>query len=743
MGSSTNHRSSRIPNFFQLSIQERITALVRNGFLTAEDEALLAAGNGTLRTRTADKMIENVVGVFGLPVGVALNFLINDRDYVIPLVVEEPSIVAGLSGAARMARAGGGFRCNSPEPILMGQVQVVGVNNVPAAIAALQGARDRILHAANALHPNMVARGGGARDIHVEHHIAPESGQDMVVLQVFVDTREAMGANLVNTMCEGIAPLAAELTGGRVHLRILSNLTDRSVVHATVRFAPDALVTSDFTGEQVRDGIILANDLARVDPYRAATHNKGIMNGVDAVAIATGNDWRAIEAGAHAWAARDGRYRALTRWYRDVDGALAGEISIPIKVGTVGGSLETNPAVRINHHLLGSPSAAELAGILGVVGLAQNFAALRSLSTRGIQANHMKLHARSVVSTAGVPAQLHEKVVEALVSSGEIKVWKAREIAAAMGNQTINATRVSACGKSILLGEHAVVYGQPALAVPLPMAVEAVARKDAAEHRLIIDGWNHSVHLDESATGFAGALRDILSELDLADHPTTIELYPHLPVGMGLGSSAAMAVAAVRALNATYRLALDDNRINALAFRCEQAVHGTPSGVDNTVATYGRALRYQRDTNPAFRFISFRQPLPLVIGLSHEPGSTSHTVAAVRARHARHKQSCEHLFAEIGNLTDVAITAATAGDFGALGECMDICQGLLNALGVSTPALEQLVSIARGAGALGAKLTGGGGGGAIVALAPDQERVARAIEYAGYSAHRITIHSAE
>ena len=377
-------RGSRIPNFFRMSVAERIVALRERDLLNEADIQSLANSDHTLRLGVADKMIENVVGVFGLPMGLGLNFLINGHDYVVPLVVEEPSIVAGLSGAARMARLSGGFSAESTDPILIGQVQAVNVDDPAAAETRLLENREEILALANSLHPKMVARGGGALDIEVHQHKAPEDGRDMVVLHLLVDTRDAMGANLVNTMCEGIASLVETLTGGKVFLRILSNLTDRAISRARVKIPSKNLEGKGFSGEEVRDGIILANDLATVDPYRAATHNKGIMNGVDAVAIATGNDWRAIEAAAHAYASRDGRYRALTRWYKGDEGELVGEIEIPMKVGTVGGSLETNPSVRINHRLLGSPNAPELAGIMAAIGLAQNFAALRALSTDGI-----------------------------------------------------------------------------------------------------------------------------------------------------------------------------------------------------------------------------------------------------------------------------------------------------------------------------------------------------------------------
>jgi len=779
MDSTSSNNSSRIPNFFRLSIAERIAALVERGLISTEDGQRLRSGQGTLKSPTADKMIENVLGVFGLPWGIALNFLINDRDYVVPLVVEEPSIVAGLSGAARMARDGGGFTCNAPEPILTGQVQIVGLADPGLACRQLEAARERILAQANALHPKMVARGGGALDMDTHVHVGPESGLSMVVLHIHVDTREAMGANLVNTMCEGVAPLVESICGGRVHLRILSNLSDRSVVNARVRFPLGTLPTGSFSGEAVRDGIILANDLARVDPYRATTHNKGIMNGVDALALATGNDWRAIESAAHAYAARDGQYRALTRWYADNNGDLVGEIEIPVKVGTVGGSLETNPAVRLNHRLLGSPSAAELAGIMGVVGLAQNFAALRSLSTRGIQHNHMRLHARSVASTAGVPASMFDKVVDALIDSGEIKVWKAEELVRTL-NATITTTvaatvastiattiattvsttvsttvgskapttgkRSSACGKVILLGEHAVVYGQPAFAVPLPLAIESFAAPCAGSHQLIIQAWGYQVPLAAGVKGFAGALHDVLIKLELAHRPTEVALFPHEPPGMGLGSSAALAVAAIRAIDAAYSLGLDDKVINALAYDCEVAAHGSPSGVDNTVATYGRPLRFQRGRDPAMTFIDLPVALPLVIGLSSQPGSTATTVADVRARRERDVARHDRLFTEIGTLTDAAVEAASVGDFVRLGEAMNICHGFLNALGLSTPELEMLVHTARKAGATGAKLTGGGGGGAMVAVAADQagqEAVVKALVDDGFTAFAFSTQAAE
>jgi len=745
-------RGSRIPNFFKMSVSERIAALRERDLLNEADVHSLASADHTLRLAVADKMIENVVGVFGLPMGLGLNFLINGRDYVVPLVVEEPSIVAGLSGAARMARLSGGFTAASTDPILIGQVQVVNVDEPDLACERLLEQRDEIVALANSMHPKMVARGGGALDIEVHRHHAPEDGREMVVLHLLVDTRDAMGANMVNTMCEGIASLVETITGGKVFLRILSNLTDRAIATASVRIPAKNLEGKGFSGEEVRDGIILANDLASVDPYRAATHNKGIMNGVDAVAIATGNDWRAIEAAAHAYAARDGRYRALTRWYKGDQGELMGQIEIPMKVGTVGGSLETNPSVRINHRLLGSPNATELAGIMATVGLAQNFAALRALSTDGIQQNHMTLHARSVASTANVPDDLFDTVVEALIESGEIKVWKAQEIAKNLARKSAlisDAERSSACGKVILLGEHAVVYGRPALALPIPLAVEAVAMKGGDGINLVIPRWGLEQKVRASnAQGLSGILYQVLEQLELANESMTIEVIPHVPRAMGLGGSSALAVAIIRALDHSFALKLGNARINELAYECEKAAHGTPSGIDNTIATYGTPLIYRRagvdssDPMSSARFeeLKLSEPVPLVIGITGRESLTANTVARVRKAWETHQARYDGIFDQIAALTQAGVDALRDAHFRELGELMNLCQGYLNALQLSTPELEELVHIARANGALGAKLTGGGGGGSMIALCPDaQDQVANAMEAAGYHTLKVTV----
>ena len=738
---SEQDSSSRIPNFFKLGVKERVRALHQRGLITDSDLRALETSDHTLKLHIADKMIENVIGVLGLPVGLGLNFLVNGKDYVVPLSVEEPSIVAGLSGAARTARLSGGFEASTTDPILIGQVQVVNLDDPEIRRQELLDRSEEILNLANSLHPKMLGRGGGAKDVEVFLHEAPEDGRPMLVLHLLVDTRDAMGANVVNGMCEGVASLIETISGGKVFLRILSNLTDRALVSVRARIPIQNLEVRGFSGEQVREGIILANDLARVDPYRATTHNKGIMNGVDAVAIATGNDFRAIEAAAHAYAARDGHYRALTRWYQNDEGDLVGEIEMPMKVGTVGGSLETNPTVRINHRLLGSPNAAELAGVMGAVGLAQNYAALRSLTTAGIQQNHMTLHARSVASTAEVPEEHFDTVVDALIESGDIKVWNAQEILKRVQSNTAVAQgpepRSYASGKIILLGEHAVVYGRPALAAPIPLAVEARV-VDSADTVLLIPRWGIEQRvrpMRENAQGLSGILALLLKRLDLASRSLTIEAFPNVPRAMGLGGSSALAVAVIRALSDHFKLDLSNERVNELAFECEKAAHGTPSGVDNTIATYGSTLMFENTGVPSFQEVRPARSVSIAVGISGKESLTATAVAQVRRAWERQPERYERIFDQIGDLTRAGTEALRDGAYQELGELMNLCQGYLNALQVSTPELEELIHIARSCGAVGAKLTGGGGGGSVIALCPDGATdVVEAMQNSGFEA---------
>ena len=742
--------NSRISGFYKRNVQERLRILTDKGFLTAEQYEKLRSLQALITAEDADKIIENVIGVFGLPVGLGLNFLINGKDYIIPMVVEEPSIVAAVSSAAKTVRQAGGFKSESTDPILIGQIQVVDIKNTSRAKQAVIQNKEEILSLANNLHPKLVARGGGAKDVEVRILSQKSRRGDMLIVHLLVDVRDAMGANLVNSMCEGVASLIEKITGGKVFLRILSNLADRSLVRAECEIPTDLLASNGYSGEEVRDGIILASEFAQADPYRAATHNKGIMNGIDPVVIATGNDWRAIEAAAHAYAARDGRYTALARWEQNEKGNLTGFIELPVRVGTVGGPLESNPMVPVVLDIMNIQSARELAEVLGAVGLAQNMSALKALATEGIQRGHMSLHARSVAMAAGAAPEIFESVVEELINSNEIKIWKAREIIAKMSpakhrrpaEEEIplpEENLPTGFGKIILLGEHAVVYGSHAIAAPLPLAMQAkVSDSDQKGTHLIIPRWGVEEQLRwgaEHKYSIFKSLELILERLNLQKENIKIEVFPHVPRAMGLGGSAALAVAIIRALSEKFALNLSDEKVSELAYASETIVHGTASGIDNTLATYGKFLLFKKGQPPLIQPLQIKEPIPIVIGMTWVESLTAKMVTKVRQAWEKNKALYNHIFEEIDKLTLDAVKAIEAYDLKTLGELMNINQGLLNAIQVSSKEIEELVNIARKHGALGAKLTGGGGGGAVIALCPDQpERVVKAMKQAGYRA---------
>lgn len=388
--------------------------------LTQEEVDLLGSGGG-LSLDEADRMIENVLGTMAYPFAVAVNFRINGRDRIIPLVLEEPSVVAAASNMARLMREGEGIRTSSSDPVMIGQIQVLDIPDIEAAKRALLEAKPRLLELADQQDPVLVRFGGGARDLQLRV-VDSEVGQ-MLIVHLLVDCRDAMGANAVNTMCEALAPVVEELTGGRVLLRIISNLADRRLARAEAVVRKEAL-----GGEGVVDDIVSAWAFADADPYRAATHNKGIMNGVVAAALATAQDHRALEAGAHSYAARRGRYRALSRWSKNGDGDLVGVLEIPMAVGLVGGATRTHPMARLALKVLGVSTARELAEVMAAVGLAQNLGALRALVQEGIQRGHMRLHARNLVVMAGAEGDLVDRAVEALIASGEIRFDRAQEI---------------------------------------------------------------------------------------------------------------------------------------------------------------------------------------------------------------------------------------------------------------------------------------------------------------------------
>jgi len=424
-------KSSRISGFYNKTVNER-KEIIKEMHHFSKEQLDIMDSEAALSIETADNMIENVVGTFQLPLGLGLNFLINGKDYIVPMVIEEPSVIASASHIAKIVRDAGGFSANSTERVMIGQIQVIGCEDFQVAKEAVLKAKQALIQAANDAYPSIVARGGGAEDLDVRilNEETNSKFGKMLVIHLYVNTVDAMGANLINTMVESIAPLVEEVTNGHVYLRILSNLADRSLARARCVIPPILLKTGDFSGEEVRDGVIHAYEFAASDPYRAVTHNKGIMNGIDPVVIATGNDWRAVEAGAHAYAVRDGGYRSMTTWTKDEEGNLVGELELPMSVGTVGGATRVHPMAKLSLELLDVHSSKELAQVIVTVGLAQNLGALKALATDGIQKGHMNLHSRSVAMAAGATGEMVDIIAEKLIEINEIRVGKAKELVA-------------------------------------------------------------------------------------------------------------------------------------------------------------------------------------------------------------------------------------------------------------------------------------------------------------------------
>jgi len=413
-------KTSQLPGFYKLNLEERLRVVREFAGLSDEEVGILKS-TGSLKLEQADRMIENVIGTTELPLGIAVNFLINGRDYLIPMAIEEPSVVAAASNAARMARVKGGFRTSSTEPVMIGQIQLTGVRDPSEAKEAILSNKGKIIEIANEQDPMLVKLGGGAKDLEVRVLDTPSG--PMVIVHLLVDTRDAMGANVINTMAEAVAPFIERVTGGRVYLRIVSNLADMRLARAEAIFAKEAV-----GGEEVVDGIIEAYEFAASDPYRCATHNKGIMNGIVAIAMATGNDTRALEAGAHAFAATKGGYKPLTTWEKTSQGDLLGRIELPMAVGIVGGATVSNPVAKVCLKILGVKTARELGEVMATAGLAQNLAAIRALAAEGIQMGHMSLHARNIAIMAGAKGELIDEVAERLVRERKIRVDRAKEI---------------------------------------------------------------------------------------------------------------------------------------------------------------------------------------------------------------------------------------------------------------------------------------------------------------------------
>ena len=412
--------SSEMPGFYKLSMAERLETLKKIAGLS-EEEARALGNTGGLPADVADRMIENVVGGITIPLGIATNFKINGKDYLVPMALEEPSVVAGASKAAKIARAKGGFTVTNTGPVMIGQIQVVNAASPEKAKASLLAKKAEILKKANEQDPMLVSLGGGAKDLNVK--VLSSLKGPMVIAELIVNTGDAMGANAVNTMAEAVAPMVEEATGGEALLKIISNLADRRLVRASAVFDKEAV-----GGEEVVDGVVNAYAFADADPYRCATHNKGIMNGVVAVGIACGQDIRALEAGAHSYASKTGKYKPLTTWEKDSGGNLVGRLEMPMAVGLVGGAARTHPAARAAIKIMGAKTAIELAEVIGAVGLAQNFAALRALANEGIQKGHMKLHSRNVAVSAGATGELIDAVASKMVEEKKIRFDRAKEL---------------------------------------------------------------------------------------------------------------------------------------------------------------------------------------------------------------------------------------------------------------------------------------------------------------------------
>lgn len=418
--------TSRLPGFYELGRRARLAALQEASGLSQSALEALANSLG-MDTSVADSMIENAIGTFALPLGIATNFIVNGREVLVPMAIEEPSVVAGASNAAKLVREGGGFEAQADPPRMIGQIQVLDVSDHKAAQRRLEAERGRMLAKLEGLHPAIDELGGGPKDLQVRSLVDTPTGP-MLIVHLIYDTRDAMGANAINTAVERLAQEVEGITGGRSHLRILSNLADQRLGRARCRVLLSSLPFREFSAEEVRDGIVEAGAFAAADPYRAATHNKGIMNGVDAVLIATGNDWRAVEAGAHAYAARQGRYTSLSRWTVDEDGHLVGELEMPLALGTVGGATRVHPTAKASLELMRVEGAQELAEIVVAVGLAQNLAALRALATEGIQRGHMRLHARQVAIAAGAQGDQVDQVARRMVDEDAVRIERARAL---------------------------------------------------------------------------------------------------------------------------------------------------------------------------------------------------------------------------------------------------------------------------------------------------------------------------
>ncbi|MFH1686730.1 MAG: hydroxymethylglutaryl-CoA reductase, degradative [bacterium] len=728
--------SSRIPGFYRLSVEQRLALLARDYGLTEHEIGLLRSGTA-LKIDQAVNMVENAIGVLGLPLGVVPNYLVDGREYLIPMAIEEASVIAAASKAGRLIHRAGGFTTLVDEPVMIGQIQLVQIDQAEEAKAKILGDKTEILRLANDAIPRMVARGGGAIDLDVRILDGGPGVNAMAIVNLLFDVREAMGANTVNHACEAVAAHIGRLTGGRVNLKILSNLADRRLARAEFKLPFDKLADGRLSGREVAQRLVEASRFAWVDPYRAATHNKGIFNGLCAAALSLGQDWRAIEAGGHAYAAHDGQYRSLATFEIE-DKHLHGKIELPLQVGLVGGAVDVHPGFRILRKVCGVSSTRDLAGVLASVGLGQCFAACLALCTDGIQKGHMALHARSVALSVGVPPNEVDRVASEMIRRGQVRAAVAESILneadgyrARTRSGPAPLAEAFATGKVVLFGEHAVVYNQPGITTTIQPGLRVRILPDPDGPRFLTPHFQQVFTLpsgNPDFSVFSKAAVVAMKRYGVDKDPIAIDIESELVPGMGLGSSAAFSVALCRALRQYKHMESGRQWQNGMfndVQHLESFFHGNPSGVDAATILSGGVLWFRK--GPPREIVPMRLASQVSgIVCVVEPGaSTRELVEEVRRRHDQDPERVGAIVRDIGEITVDAGIALGAGDLADAGGLMFRNHELLVKLGVSTPGLDDAVKLLLDRGVLGAKLTGSGGGGAVVALVnpEDQHRL--------------------
>ncbi len=735
-------RTSRIPGFYRLSVEQRLAFLAHSFNLTDEQVSQLRNGNA-LRIEHAVNMVENAVGVLGLPLGLGLNFLVDGREYLVPMAIEEASIIAAASKAALMIRKGGGFRTETSDPVMIGQVQILDLKDPEDAARRLLDSKREIIERANLANPRMVQRGGGVFDIEPRIIDGGEGFGKMIALHLLFNVCEAMGANAVNYACEAVGSMVENITGGRVNLRILSNLADRRMAKAEFVLPVEYLATKELSGWEVAQRMVEANRFAEVDTYRAATHNKGIFNGICAAALALGQDWRAIEAGGHAYAAKDGRYKALTSYWVS-KGNLHGKIELPLQVGIVGGATSAHPGVKILMTISGVDTSRQLAGLLAAVGLGQNFSAILALSTVGIQKGHMALHARSVAISVGVPPEDIDDIAQEMIKRGQVKIEVAEEIYRNIKQKPKMKkendelpVETFAPGKVVLFGEHATVYNYPGISAAIDIGLKMRVNYDPDGPRFLHPDFKQVFPVPESDNDirmFSKAVYEALEMYGLQKEQIGIQIESELVPGMGLGSSAAFSVALCSSLR-RYRHIESKKRWNSDLFeevqKLESIFHGHPSGMDAATILSGGVLWFRK--GPPREFLPIQMPSPMsgIICLVEPGARTIELVQRVKRRREMHRKYIDNILEDIGNLTVDAGIALGTGDCVEAGRLMFRNHELLARLGVSTKALDRAVELLLDYGVLGAKLTGSGGGGAVIAIVKPEQQYALVEELSG------------